>query len=298
MEFSVELLTEMRDPEGAWYQVCETCLVSIMNNGDLEIPEDSATARLSQPIVANDPLERDAIWTRRVRENLCETLEEYQEKITSQEKVTVAPKQSHRHYERIETETVFSYTLARDTVSIEGTALDISRGGMRFITEHTLAEGQVITLDTKVFTAAKFKGLVRDTAEIRRVSKREDDTSDIGIRFVQRSLGKEPDRRAHSRIVTDLVVFYLRDEMPFITRGLVTNLSRGGIQLRLDEELQLGETIALSIRGEHGEFKTRDLDGKATVVHQKASTLGTFLVGCHLSDIVSTPRPPRAKEGE
>jgi hypothetical protein len=125
---------------------------------------------------------------------------------------------------------------------------------------------------------------------VRRVVPRADGWFEAGLRFVRRARAKDDNRRIHRRYLCAMSVFYRRADSASTEYGRVENLSQGGLQMRVDEALDLNERVSLHLRGDSGPFAENDLVGHMEV--KRVIPRGTeYEVGCRFLKTRVVPRP-------
>jgi len=236
-------LKPVRDANGYWVMLCPNCQ---------ESTPQTLNAAQAESIISEvaDQLHR---------------LQEPEEELESSARFY------QRAHERVATKLEIQYSLSRDDVLHSGIVQDLSEGGLRFTTRHKLTSGQIIRLqltDHETPESAKDEK-IKSAAEVRRVTHKEDDTYDIGARFVKRIRAQEANRRRHTRYKTNLAIYYHRHGSEYIGKGRLKDLSTGGLRAVLPEPLNEDERIAFRLRGESAPYEDLHFHGEARMIRQK-----------------------------
>lgn len=234
----------VRNQENRWVSICRHCLdmgvdVNLVPSGNIAV-DDHLLATTDQPSIdvslSDDPME-DA-------KKLLESLRTLRQ---SQERVGRA-----RSHERKQVELTVHFTLARDDTRHEGTVKDFSESGLRVATHLQLTKGQVVQFDWNIPLPPAMARMLQSTAEVRRVSKTDDGLYDVGFKFLTRQSDKGANRRRFRRYRCDMVVYYQRSGSECMSRGKVSDISQGGCQMRLDEQLDQNEIFTVRLIGGGG----------------------------------------------
>lgn len=259
----------VRNQENRWVSICRNCLdqgvdVNLVQPTNVVINE-TALAAADKPAI-NVTLQGDAIANAR---NLLESLRQLRQ---SKERVGRS-----RTHERKQMELTVHYTLARDDTRHEGVVKDFSQSGLRVVTNHNLIKGQTVQFDWNIPLPPVIASVLQGTAEVKRVTKNDNGFYDVGFKFITRQADKGANRRRHRRYKCDMLVYYQRQGSDLICSGKVTDISQGGCQMRLDEELMQGETFMVRLIGGGG--AKGDLVGSMRVCRVVAKDI-SFETGC------------------
>ncbi len=237
---SIELV---KNQENRWFTVCRHCLDSgvDVNNITQAQPVDAhALATADAPsidaTISGDPI-ADA-------KRLLESLRNLRQ---SKERVGRA-----RSHERRSVQIKAHFTLARDDTRHEGVVRDFSQGGIRLVTAYPLAKGQIVQFDWNIPLPPAMARLLQSTAEVRRTIKTDNGHYDVGFKFMSRQVEKGANRRRFRRYKCEMRAFYQRNGSEFMSMGRVTDISQGGCQIHLDEQLAKDEVFEVRLIGGGG----------------------------------------------
>lgn len=208
-------------------------------------------------------------------EAVRETLREIREEAEAE-----SPKWGHdRRHERHDARLRIEFSLQRDDRWRHGEVLDISRGGLRFQTDHVLRTGDIIRLVVRGQDGETQEAMVQSAGEVRRVEALEEDWYEVGVRFVQRSLTHASNRRKYRRYEAQMTAYYTRSGANLVVKGEVVDVSQGGVCMVTDELVERGESLVLILRGEGGPFLQTDLRGSGRVVRVRPLDGGRYELG-------------------
>ncbi len=258
----------VKNQDNRWLTVCKYCLdagIDVNAVNQISPVDEQALATADAPSIdvtlSDDPI-ADA-------KRLLETLRNLR-----QSKERVGRVRSH---ERRKVQMKVNFTLARDDTRHEGVVKDFSQGGLRLITAHPLAKGQIVQFDWNIPLPPAMARLLQSTAEARRIIKTDNGLYDVGFKFMSRQVDKGANRRRFRRYKCEMQAYYQRGGSEFMAFGRVTDISQGGCQIRLDEPMRKDEVIEVRLIGGGG---TRgDLVGNMRVCRVIARE-ADFETGC------------------
>lgn len=276
----------VRNQDNRWVSLCRHCLdmgvdINLVRSGNIAVDEH-ALATADQPSIAITPT-GDAL------ENARQLLEALRNLRQSRERVGRA-----RSHERKQVELTVHFTLARDDTRHEGTVKDFSESGLRVVTNLQLAKGQVVQFDWNIPLPPAMARMLQSTAEVKRATRNDDGTYDVGFKFMTRQSDKGANRRRHRRYRCDMVAYYQRTGANMMSRGKVSDISQGGCQMRLDEQLEPNEVFTVRLIGGGG--SRGDLIGSMRVCRVVAREV-IFETGCAFEKMhmEQQPEPPQPK---
>ncbi len=263
-----KLLELVRNRDNRWVSVCKPCLALGIDINQVERGnpvDEQALSAADAPFIAvartGDPM-ADA-------KNLLEALRSLRQ---SAERVGRA-----RSHERKQVELTVHFTLARDDTRHEGTVKDFSQGGMRVVTRFPLTKGQVVQFDWNVPLPPAMARMLQSAGEVRRVVKNEEGLFDAGFKFLTRRPDKGANRRRFRRYKCDMATYYHREGSELMSHGTVTDISQGGCQMMLDENMEQGEVFTARLVGGGG--VRGDLAGSMQV-RRSIPRESMFEIGC------------------
>lgn len=259
----------VRNSENRWVTVCRVCLekgvdIETIQPGNIAVDE-AALAAADRPSIdvslAVDPLE-----------NARKLLESLRNLKTTAERLGRS-----RGHTRRKVELSVYFTMARDDTRHQGTVKDYSQGGLHINTAMSLQKGQVVQFDWNMPLPPAMTRMLQSQAEVRRVTKNEDGSFEIGFQFMSRQADKGANRRRHRRYKCDMLTFYQRRGSEILSAARVTDISQGGCQVRMDDELNRGEVIYVRLVGGGG--ARGDLVGNVKVCRVSKKDIH-FEAGC------------------
>lgn len=263
-----KLLELVRKKDNHWVSVCKSCLSSgidvnhVEQGGALDVQALEPTDAPSISVMrTGDPL-ADA-------RRLLGTLRKLRQ---SAERVGRA-----RSHERKAIELTVHFTIARDDARHEGAVKDFSQGGMRVVTKYPLAKGQIVQFDWNVPLPPAMTRMLQSAGEVRRVVRNEEGLFDAGFKFLAKKSDNGANRRRFRRYKCDMTTYYRREGSDLMSRGVVTDISQGGCQIRVDEKFAPGETFTARLIGGGG--VKGDLAGSMKVCRSSLKEEG-FEIGC------------------
>lgn len=271
----------VRNQENRWVAICRNCLdqgvdVNQVVQGNIAVDEH-ALQTADKPVIdvtlSGDPFE-----------NAGKLLESLRNLRQSKERVGRA-----RTHERKQVEMVVHYTLARDDTRHEGTVKDFSQSGLRVVTSQNLPKGQIVHFDWNIPLPPSMARVLQSAAEVRRITKTDDGLYDIGFKFLARQSDKGANRRRFRRYKCDMLVLYQREGDEIVSSGKVRDISQGGCQMRLDENLASGEVFKVRLVGGGG--ARGDLVGTMRVCRVVPRDDIIFETGCAF-DQMRMEQPP------
>ena len=263
------VLELVRNDENRWLSICRNCLddkvdISTIIPGHIAVDEQ-VLATADQPSI-------DVTLSENSLENAKRLLVALRNLRHGEVRVGRA-----RGYERKSVDLVVHYTLARDDTRHEGTVKDYSLGGLKITTAMHLPKGQIVQFDWNIPLPPAMARVLQGAAEVRRVTKNENGTYDVGLKFLARQIDKGANRRRFRRYKCDMLVYYQRSGSEIMSTGKVIDISQGGCQMRLDEKLASGEVFSVRLVGGGG---TRgDLVGSMRVCRAMSKDVW-FETGC------------------
>ena len=271
----------VRNQENRWVSICRYCLdqgvdVNTVTPGNIAVDEH-ALATSDTPAI-DVTLSQDAL------DNAKKLLDALRNLRQSKERVGRA-----RSHERKQVELRVHFTLARDDTRHEGTVKDFSQGGLKVVTEYQLTKGQVVQFDWNIPLPPAMARVLQSTAEVRRVIKTENGLYEVGFKFLTRQQDKGANRRRFRRYKCDMFVYYQRPGSELLSRGKVTDISQGGCQMRLDEQLEAGEVFSVRLIGGGG--SRGDLVGTMRVC-RVIPRENSFETGCAFEKMRMEQHPP------
>ena len=276
-----ENLQIVQNREGRWVTLCVDCSargVSPENLDPAETPENHPAPATKNAAPDSRPFNnvpRVLAYLRTIRR-----------KAELRDRTRVHPRHS--------VDIPIRFRLARDDAFHTGVIHDISRGGLRITTLRPLERGQHIQFDPDAALPAALAEILRESAEVRRATPAPEGRWDVGIRFVTRAVAPADNRRRHKRYQCAMRAYLLRAGSSIHLAGDVTDISQGGIQLRLDEAPERDELLEIRIRGDAGSFTRGDLAGSARV--RRVIPRGAeWEVGCQFVQTKVDPRPLRER---
>ena len=277
-------LRVLPNKEGRWVTVCPSCLAKGVAAAALDPAEAAAPADADGGrAAASAPGDRAFANVGRVLGYLR----------AIRRKAELRGNRTRAH-DRHSVDIPIRYRLTRDDTFHAGVIRDISQGGLRLFASRLLERGQHIHFDPDAALPAALAELLRGAAEVRRVTAVTDGRWDIGIRFVQRSMAKADNRRRHKRYQCAMRAYVIRPGSAVSLAAAVTDISQGGMQLRLDEAPEFDEELEVRVRGDAGSFIRGDLVG-ATRVRRVLPRGPEWEVGCMFAQTRVEARPIRAK---
>lgn len=201
-----------------------------------------------------------------------------------------------REYERKETHLEIRFSLSRDEELHTGVVLDISEGGLRFRTRREVQRGQIVRLSLAAADAdQETSDKLQSTAELRRVTPLPDGSFEVGARFVKHIRGHAANRRRHARYKANLAVYYYRQGSEYIGKGLVRDLSTGGLRAVFPEPFDEEERLRMRLRGESAPVRKVDLEAEVRVIRKRQIAEGEFEISGEFLRIKPPARPPENK---
>lgn len=195
----------------------------------------------------------------------------------------------HRAHERLMTHLQLEFAYARDEKTYIGMVRDISQGGIRFVSAYPLAVGD--TLRAVVHSAGEAVGpdKVETYLEVRRILSSENGVTEVGARFVSRTAIDEKNRRRYPRHDFKGPVFYSRRGCILIAKGVVLDISQGGVRMMARDALDVGEEISMRIRTQPPAFAHADLVGFMQVLRAQRVGARQYEVGCRFQKVRVMP---------
>ncbi|MCX7934738.1 MAG: PilZ domain-containing protein [Planctomycetota bacterium] len=271
-------LTLVRIPGGRWQVQCRDCVRSAataMAKSPKTMSASPAAKALSSP---------SALFSR-----IAEILAEMEQE-------SAPPRQHERAHERFPADLVVRYALQRDDELYTAHFKDISEGGARFITDRELQPRQILRFEINAETLRQAPGLIQSTGEVRRVTPLGDGRFEVGVRFVKRLRGQEPNRRRYRRVRVDLAVYFRRQGSELVEKGRVHDISQGGVRLLADAALSTGEEMDVIIRSEGAAAGKADIHGRVRIVRTLPRRRGETEAGCAFLTLRLRPRPAAPEE--
>lgn len=285
----------VRNKENRWVPICRPCqekgvdvnLVAVRN-----IAVEEAVLRMAdKPGIDVNLVGGDPVASARKLLQSLRTLRQVNEK-----------EGRVRNHTRHSFDITIEFTLARDDALHAGVVKNLSQGGMLVHTDKVLTRGQIVQFDWKGSAPPNMTTALQGSAEVRRVTKNNDGTFAIGFRFVKRQVMNGANRRRFRRYRCDMPAYYQREKSNMIRLGRVTDISQGGCQLELDEELAANESFFVRLVGGGG--NRGDLIGTMQVRRMIKKEM-LFEAGCafqqmrieRLSDLGKTKNPGGVSAG-
>ncbi len=299
-------LTLVRDDAGRWVVECKKCAGGGKGK-DAQAPSPPSPVETEHDKFSSKPtpgrIRRTNVaqWQRLrkpkgVRERKIKETEKAFEKIQqtldllAKELDEQTPRSHERTHKRHSANLQIEFNLVRDDNRHKGRIRDISQSGLRFITDTELDIGQVIRMKVTAPEGKAVEALIKSAAEVRRVHEVNSGRYEIGVRFVRNVRANDPNRRVYRRHRANLAVYYRRTGCEYTAKGRVRDISQGGARLILDEEMEVGEELAVVMRGESGAFLKADLKGIVCVKRSTTRHSGECEVGCHFVRMTTKPR--------
>jgi hypothetical protein len=232
-------------------------------------------------------VEREARQTKEIFDRMRRRLIE----LKRAEKRDASPHAYRRESERYVANLLMRFTMLRDDKVHAGRVLDISRGGMRFLTRRPLERGQVVCIEVgNARGNDPLVALLQSGAEVRRVKQVDEEQYEVGVRFVTRGRTHAENRRRHRRHDVDFSAYYLRTGSEITYRGEVRDISQGGVRFQLDEPLEENEQLAIMLRAESDAFMRADLRGIVRVCRLSKLENRRYDAGCAFVKVRLLPR--------
>lgn len=209
--------------------------------------------------------------------------------------------ENRRAHPREHVSAPMDFAFVRDDVTHHARTVDVSRGGVRFVTDVPLEPGHVLRATIRDEPA---RGEAREPAvpayarggrrryqyvEVRRVRDREDGTYEAGGRFIRRIGVDDRNRRRHARRPISSPVWYCRAQSDLLCKGRACDLSRGGIRVRVQESVPPGERMEVLLRTHPPAFAHADLRATVEVVRAVDQGPGACELGCRFTRLQALP---------
>ncbi len=248
------------------------------------LPQQEGTGVYRRPKAV---VEREARQTKEIFDRMRRRLVE----LKRAEKRDQSPHAYRRESERYVANLLMRFTMLRDDQVYAGRVLDISRGGMRFLTQRPLDKGQIVCIEVgNARGNDPLVALLQSGAEVRRVKQVEEDRYEVGVRFVTHGRTHAENRRRHRRHDVDFSAYYLRTGSEITYRGEVGDISQGGVRFLLDEGLEQNEQLAIMLRAESDSFMRADLRGIVRVCRLRQIDKRRYEAGCAFVKVRLLPR--------
>ncbi len=271
-------LTLVRTPGGRWQVQCRDCV-------------RSAATAMAKPAKAapEAPPEKSSGSIAAIFARIAEIMAEMEQE-------AAPPRQHERAHERYSADLVVRYALQRDDELHTAHFQDVSEGGARFITDRELQPRQILRFEINADSARQAPVLIQSTGEVRRVKPLGEGRFEVGVRFVKRLRGQEPNRRRYRRVRVDLAAYFRRQGSELVEKGRVHDISQGGLRLLADAPLNDGEEMEVIIRGEGKASGRADIHGRIRVVRTVPRRRGETEAGCAFLTLRLRPRAATPQE--
>lgn len=236
----------VRNQANRWIPICRSCIEK-----GVDVDSVKAPAVVDESVVKEAAIEAPITVALRRDESGSDTFANIPRLLAALRSMRVKSEDKGRirEHERHSIELTILFRLARDDMPYAGLIKDMSQGGLLMRTRRALSKGQILHFDWNVPLPPSVTQLLQSAAEVRRVAPTENGWLEVGLRFVQRQLAKEANRRRFRRYKCEMDAYYQREGSEVITRGHVRDISQGGGQFFLCEALEVGEVIHARLVG-------------------------------------------------
>lgn len=155
-----------------------------------------------------------------------------------------------RQFSRQDVKLTIRYHLEFDKRVHEGEVLDLSRGGLRFRARTPLIPGQIILLDVTTTANTDVHTTLQSRAKVCHVDRLPDGANEVGVEFFQSGTLQQRDRRGNPRYPVGMRAYCRRRGQGGTLTAQVTDLSRSGIGLTVQEPIPVGDLLLLVLQSE------------------------------------------------
>lgn len=286
-------LRMLRAAGGSWALVCQECANSPRRTVDEGAAEedreaegpDSRAAAHTERLRSGRLAEEEIAFFERVEDLLAELVAWEPPLIETADEDK--PKRIHQRHA---VDLQMDFAFLRDSRQHAARVLDVSQGGVRFLSPLALQVGQVLKAVVYPAQGDEQENRIRNLLEIRRVARNQEGLMEIGARFVKRaSVGDDTDRREHARREVEVPVFYQPEGCDVIWRGQTMDLSQNGVYFEAVEELAKDDVLRIMLRTRAPDFVDADLRAEARVVRIAAGRHWPYGYGCAFGKLQAIP---------
>jgi c-di-GMP-binding flagellar brake protein YcgR len=288
-----------RNAENRWVTLCSECVQDKPTEVAKEAPvpesapDEERSLRTMQEKVGSQhtpPLRRPQAHVEHDLREMTQKFEQMRDSLKKFDVPDEAPRSHERKTERHVANLSVSFSLMRDDEICQGRIRDISQGGMRFVTNKKVDEGQIIMFEVGVENKNKSKTRLISGGEVKRVIPLEDGRFEIGVMFVRRSRAREENRRLFRRYKADMAAYYTPKGGEYVAKAKVKDISQGGFRLVLDELMETDAEMKVRVRGESGVFLKSDLQAEVRIIRIRLVKPGEYEAGCNFLQVGMVPR--------
>lgn len=247
----------MRTKNNRWVSLCKTCHA---NGVDVNTLKQHAPVDTTKVAAVDKPLD--------LAKQLLDKLREHR---------TNKQPDDDEQMETGQTEMTIHFRLANDNTRHAAVVREYAKDHFDVTSKFEPTKGQLVLFDWNIPLPPALTELLQETADVRAVQKMDDGEFSITFKPVPRQIDDGAKLRHFRRYKCDMPVYYTRDKSVLLSNGRVSNISQGGCQMHLDEELNQGEVVTARLVG--GSGGRGDLVGTMRICRVVARDT-TFETGC------------------